>query len=193
VCRSGEKDSNLPGSDNLRAPQTQRSAGTILVRSFLIAAGVLLAGTLCAHANLGESFIDANKRWGLPVVECSLPNGYKAIYGCHGWVITQIWDHTNVAVAVIYYHPWTGGTRLNEFTKNQLAALWLNNTRGEGQGVHWICSPQSTRQLMIWSSPELQTEVHLEIIASGAHWVHCLSFVASPAAAELLLEFQRMQ
>ena len=129
VCRSGEKDSNLPGSDNLRAPQTQRSAGTILVRSFLIAAGVLLAGTLCAHANLGDSFIDANKRWGLPVVECSLPNGYKAIYGCHGWVITQIWDHTNVAVAVIYYHPWTGGTRLNEFTKNELAALWLNNTR----------------------------------------------------------------
>jgi hypothetical protein len=161
------------------------------VRPFLIAAGVLIASSLCAHANLGDTFIDANKRWGLPVVEYTLPDGYKAIYGSRGWVITQIWDHNNLAVAVIYYKEWTGGN-ITWITRDEINDLWLANTRGQGE-VHWVCSTDSTPQTMIWSSPDIPAIVHVEIIPSGTHWTHCLSVVASPEAAQLLLDFKHTQ
>jgi hypothetical protein len=107
------------------------------------------------------------------------------------FVITQIWDHNNVAVAVIYYKEWTGGN-ITWITHDEINELWLANTAGQG-AVHWICSTDSTPQTMIWSSPDIPTIVHVEIIPSGDHWTHCLSVVASPEAAELLLKFKRAQ
>jgi hypothetical protein len=161
------------------------------MRRILLATLGLLSLATHLFANLGDSFLDANKRWGLPVVEDTLPNGYKAIYGSHGWVITQIWDRDNVAVAVIYYKEWTGGN-ITWITHEELNELWLANTQGQGK-VHWVCSTDSTPQTMVWSSPDTSTIVHVEIIPSGTHWTHCLSFVASPQAADLLLDFKRIQ
>jgi hypothetical protein len=161
------------------------------VKSLLIAAGVLITTASTLFANLGDSFLDANKRWGLPVVEYTLSNGYKAIYGSRGWVITQIWDHNNLAVAVIYYKEWTGGN-ITWITRDEINDLWLANTRGQGE-VHWVCSARSNAQTVIYYSPYIPTIVHVEIIPSGTHWTHCLSFVASPEAADLLLDFKRIQ
>ena len=48
-------------------------------RIISLTAGVLMsAGTLCA--NLGDGFVAASERWGLPVVELDLPDGYQVIY-----------------------------------------------------------------------------------------------------------------
>ena len=162
----------------------------MLKHILLIAAGVLISASTL-FANLGDSFLDANKRWGLPVVEYTLPGGYKAIYGAHGFVITQIWDHNNVAVAVIYYKEWTGGN-ITWITHDEMDELWLANTAGQ-DAVHWICSTDSTPQTMMWYSPDIPAIVHVEIIPSGDHWTHCLSVVASPEAAQLLLDFKRIQ
>ena len=64
---------------------------------------------------------------------------------------------------------------------------------GDKGEVHWVCSTDSNAQTVIYYSPDILTIVHVEIIPSANQWTHCLSFLANPAAADLLLEFKRSQ
>jgi hypothetical protein len=93
-----------------------------------------------------------------------------------------------VTVAVIYYKEWAADKALNEFTKEEIDALWLANTKKEGDGVHWVDSPQNTPQLQMWYSAEIQTEVRLEVIPLNEHWVERLIFATVPEGVKLMPE-----
>ena len=49
-------------------------------------------------ANLGDTLSLPINAGACQLSECDLSDGYKALYGCHGWIITQIWNKGKVAV-----------------------------------------------------------------------------------------------